>query len=110
MQFILVALLVVVALMIFFTVAGTIVHLVLFLFMAGIVGWLADLIVPGRLPYGWLGAILAGLVGGWLGALLLGPVGPALFGVRFVPALIGAVILAVGVELVGKLMVRQRAV
>ena len=109
MPFILVALLVIVALLIFFTVAGSIIHLLLFLFMAGIVGWLADLIVPGRLPYGWLGAILAGLVGGWLGTLLMGPVGPDLFGVRFIPALVGAIILALGLELVGKLMLRQRA-
>ena len=91
------------------TVAGTIVNLVLFLFMAGVVGWLADLMLPGRLPYGWLGAILAGLVGGWLGTLLLGPVGPSLFGVRLIPALVGAIILALGVELMGKLMLRQRA-
>jgi uncharacterized membrane protein YeaQ/YmgE (transglycosylase-associated protein family) len=109
MPFILVALLVVVSLMIFFTVAGTLVHFVLFLFMAGVVGWLADLIVPGKLPYGWLGAILAGLVGGWLGTMILGPMGPSLFGVRFIPTLVGAIILALGVELVGKLMLRQRA-
>ena len=30
--------------------------------VAGLVGWLADLAVPGQLPYGWLGAVVAGLV------------------------------------------------
>ena len=78
------------------------VRLALMLFVAGFVGWLADLIVPGRLPYGWLGAILAGLVGGWLGHLLIGPVGPSFFGVRFVPALLGAIILALIVNALAK--------
>ena len=57
-------------------------HLVLTLAVAGFVGWLADLIVPGELPYGWLGAVAAGIVGGGLGTLILGSLGPSLFGVN----------------------------
>src|SRR5687768_3448616 len=72
MPFILGALLVVVAIWIFFSFAGSLIHLLLMLAIAGIVGWLADAVVPGRLPWGWLGAILAGLVGSWLGVVLLG--------------------------------------
>ena len=48
------------------------VGLIVMLFIAGIIGWIADQIVPGRLPYGWLGAIVAGLVGSWIGSLILG--------------------------------------
>jgi uncharacterized membrane protein YeaQ/YmgE (transglycosylase-associated protein family) len=102
--------LVVVAVMIFFSVAMNLVHLLLMLFIAGLVGALADAIVPGRLPYGWLGAIVAGLVGGWLGTLLLGHMGPSIFGVPLLPAFVGAVILAFGAELVGKVLARPRTV
>src|SRR5438552_12451651 len=71
-----------------------VVHLMGTLAVAGMVGWIADLVVPGDLPYGWLGAVVAGLVGGWLGALVLGNVGPQLFGVHLIPAVLGAALLA----------------
>lgn len=70
------------------------VGLVVMLFVAGIVGWIADQIVPGKLPYGWLGAIVAGLVGSWVGGLILGGFGPKLAGITIIPALLGAIILA----------------
>jgi len=69
------------------------VHLALYLAVAGIVGWIADAVVPGKLPYGWLGTIGAGLLGSWLGVLLLGAVGPAVLGIHLLPAIIGAIIL-----------------
>lgn len=80
----------------------TLTHLLLTLAMAGLVGWLADLVVPGELPYGWLGAVAAGLIGGWIGQLMLGPTGPHLFGVYVLPTFVGAVILAALFRLVGK--------
>ena len=56
----------------------------------------------GKLPLGWLGAVLTGLIGGWLGHFLftLQPLNqiqlPQLvfFGVDLVPAFIGALIIA----------------
>ena len=102
MPLFLIAALVVLSIVIFFWFAGSIVHLVLMLVMAGIVGWLADLVVPGKLPWGWLGAIFAGLLGGWLGTLILGPLGPELFGVRLLPAFLGALALSFLAELVSK--------
>ena len=85
----------------------TLMHMLLTLGVAGLVGWLADLVVPGDLPYGWLGAVVAGLVGGWVGAIILGNMGPDLFGVRIVPAFVGAAILAAGVEIIGKTAARR---
>jgi uncharacterized membrane protein YeaQ/YmgE (transglycosylase-associated protein family) len=73
------------------------------LLVAGFVGWLADRIVPGSIPYGWLGAIVAGLAGAWIGGWFLGNIGPHLFGIALIPALVGAVILAIIVNLIGKL-------
>jgi uncharacterized membrane protein YeaQ/YmgE (transglycosylase-associated protein family) len=77
------------------------------LLVAGLVGWAADLVVPGgKLPAGWIGAVLTGLVGGWLGELLFnrlglhGLEGFRLFGVDLIPAFVGAVIVALVVQLV----------
>lgn len=82
--------------------------LALHLAMAGIVGGLADAVVPGRLPWGWLGAILAGLVGSWLGVLLMGHVGPTILGVPIIPGFVGALILALGISAVGRLTSSSR--
>ncbi len=78
----------------FISISFGLIGLLLHLFMAGLIGALADAVVPGKMPWGWLGAVLAGLVGSWLGVRLIGHVGPALFGVPLVPAFVGAVILA----------------
>lgn len=81
--------------------------LVVTLIVAGIVGWLADLIVPGRLPFGWVGNIAAGLLGAWLGTALLGffglgTFGPVIAGIAIIPAIIGAIILAFIASLIFK--------
>lgn len=72
------------------------------LLIAGLVGWLAYQIVPGRLPFGWIGAIVAGLLGSWLGGALIGHVGPEIGGITIIPALMGATVLAVIAGLVFK--------
>jgi uncharacterized membrane protein YeaQ/YmgE (transglycosylase-associated protein family) len=76
--------------------------LIVTLVMAFIVGWLADKIVPGKLPFGWLGAIVAGLLGSWLGGIILGDIGPTIGGISLIPALVGAIILAFVADLVFK--------
>lgn len=86
----------------------TMVGFLLTLAVAGLVGWAADAVVPGRLPGGWLGAVLAGIVGGFLGTLLLGRIGPTIFDVNIIPAFIGAAAIAVGAEVA--LGTRSRAV
>ncbi|MBI4496725.1 MAG: GlsB/YeaQ/YmgE family stress response membrane protein [Chloroflexi bacterium] len=88
----------------------TVLGFLLMLLVAAIVGWIADLIVPGRLPWGWLGAIIAGLVGAWIGTALLGAWGPEVGGLFLVPAIIGAIIFAFIVDLVLKATVRRPAV
>jgi uncharacterized membrane protein YeaQ/YmgE (transglycosylase-associated protein family) len=86
----------------------TLVGFLLTLAVAGLVGWAADAVVPGRLPGGWLGAVLAGIIGGFIGTLLLGKIGPTIFDVNIIPAFIGAAAIAVGAELA--LGTRSRAV
>ena len=83
---------------------GFAVGLLLTLFMAGLVGWLADLVVPGELPGGWIGAVLAGLIGGFIGRILfhalgIRDLGFGLFGVELIPAFVGALIVVGAAEL-----------
>lgn len=100
-------LLIVVAIGLFFAFALSILPVALMLAVAGVVGWLADRLVPGNLPGGRLGAILAGLVGSWVGVWLFGiaglkDVGPTIFDVPIIPALVGAIVLAFLVDVIAK--------
>jgi uncharacterized membrane protein YeaQ/YmgE (transglycosylase-associated protein family) len=83
---------------------GFTIGLVLTLIMAGLVGWAADAVVPGRLPGGWFGAVLSGLIGGFIGTWLFQALGihePGfeLFGIHLIPAFVGAVVIAVAAQL-----------
>ena len=78
--------------------------LLITLIVAGLVGFAADAVVPGKLPGGWFGAVLAGIVGGWLGHLIfrwlnLPTLGLVIAGVDLVPAFVGAVVIAFALEL-----------
>lgn len=68
------------------------------LVMLSIVGWVIDVIVPGRMPYGWLGGIVAAIIGGLVGGFLFGNWGPSAtwagWTLSFIPALIGGIIVA----------------
>ena len=78
------------------------VGLVIKLALAGLIGGLADMAVPGKLPYGVFGAVIAGVVGGWIGSTLLPTLGPTLFGVEVVPTFLGAVVVVGAYELLGR--------
>jgi uncharacterized membrane protein YeaQ/YmgE (transglycosylase-associated protein family) len=83
---------------------GLTIGLLLTLIVAGLVGWAADMVVPGKLPGGWIGAVLTGIIGGFIGAWLFKVLGIhdpgfTLFGVDLIPAFVGAVIVAFAAEL-----------
>lgn len=71
---------------------------IVMLVMLGIIGWVIDLIVPGKMPYGWLGGVVAALVGGVLGGFLFGSWGPSAtfsgWTLAFIPALLGGILVA----------------
>ncbi|KRK56257.1 integral membrane protein [Lentilactobacillus hilgardii DSM 20176 = ATCC 8290] len=69
------------------------------LIIGGVIGAIAGAITSRNLPLGWIGNIVAGLVGAWLGQALLGSWGPQLAEIAIVPAVVGAVILVFLVSL-----------
>lgn len=65
------------------------------LLIGAVIGAIAGALTSRDVPMGWIGNILAGLIGSWLGEMLLGSWGPTVAGMALVPSIIGAVILVV---------------
>jgi len=69
------------------------------LILLSIVGWVIDLIVPGRMPYGWLGGIVAAIIGGIIGGLLFPFLSFGLWAqigdtrLYLIPAILGGIVL-----------------
>lgn len=83
---------------------GGCIGLIGMLIMLSILGWVIDLIIPGKMPYGWLGGVAAAIVGGILGGIIFPSFGPSAtfsgFTLSFIPALLGGIILALIVRFV----------
>ena len=70
-------------------------NFIIYLIIAAIVGFLAEFIVGWRLPFGFIGAIIAALIGIWLmtQVIIISGLGDInVYGVPIIRALIGAVI------------------
>ncbi len=80
--------------------------LLVLLIVAAIAGACGEMIAGGKVPGGWIGSILAGLVGAWLGGMLI-HFGPVIGGIQVIPAIIGA---ALFVAVLRLLMNTRRAV
>jgi uncharacterized membrane protein YeaQ/YmgE (transglycosylase-associated protein family) len=97
-----------------FWLTGQVIGVIATLVIAGLVGAIADSIVPGDIPFGWLGSILAGLVGSWLGVWIFDAMnigaGPNIFGIPIIPAFVGAVILAFVASLFSRSAARGRSI
>lgn len=70
------------------------------LLIGAVIGAVAGALTSRGTPMGWIGNILAGLIGSWLGESLLGSWGPTIAGMALVPSIIGAVILVVIVSMI----------
>ncbi|MGM7636591.1 GlsB/YeaQ/YmgE family stress response membrane protein [Bacillus sp. Hm123] len=71
--------------------------------IAMVIGTVADKLSPFDMPGSWAGAILAGFIGNWIGTFLFGTWGPMIAGFSLVPALIGAIIVAIVAGSIAKL-------
>jgi uncharacterized membrane protein YeaQ/YmgE (transglycosylase-associated protein family) len=70
-------------------------NFIIYLIIAAIVGFVAETIVGWRLPFGFIGAIIAALIGIWLMTQVIVITGLGdinVFGVPIIRALIGAII------------------
>ncbi|WP_225047689.1 GlsB/YeaQ/YmgE family stress response membrane protein [Lacticaseibacillus kribbianus] len=83
-------------------------HLIWVLIVGAVIGAIGQLIVGRDMPGGWIGNIVAGLLGAWIGTKLLGTWGPVVGGMAILPAIIGAVILVFIVSLVIGTMGKRR--
>lgn len=72
------------------------INFIIYLIVAAVVGLVAESLVGRRLPFGFVGAIIAALVGAWLltKVIIINGIGDInVFGVPILRALIGAIIL-----------------
>lgn len=80
------------------------------LLVAAIVGFIGDALVPGRMPGGWVGAIIAGLLGSAIGGYLFNalglPAGPVLGGLALIPSILGAALVVLLLGMVSGAMAR----
>jgi uncharacterized membrane protein YeaQ/YmgE (transglycosylase-associated protein family) len=84
----------------------TLLGLLVLLIVAAVVGAIGEMIAGGKVPGGWIGSILVGLVGAWLGGLLL-HWGPVIGDIQIIPAIIGAALFVFLIRLVsGRVPVR----
>jgi uncharacterized membrane protein YeaQ/YmgE (transglycosylase-associated protein family) len=71
----------------------TILAFICYLIVAAICAFIAEKIVPGVIPGGFLTSAVVGIIGAWIGGNLLGHIGPDLAGVSLVPCILGSAIL-----------------
>jgi len=66
---------------------------ILFLFVAAACAYLAERLVPGSIPGGFLTSAIVGIIGAWIGGSMIGPMGPSLAGVSLLPCILGSAVL-----------------
>jgi uncharacterized membrane protein YeaQ/YmgE (transglycosylase-associated protein family) len=66
---------------------------IVFVVVAAVCAMIAERIVPGTIPGGFLTAAVFGVIGAWIGGSLLGSVGPDLGGVALLPCILGSALL-----------------
>jgi uncharacterized membrane protein YeaQ/YmgE (transglycosylase-associated protein family) len=80
---------------------ASLIGLLITLVVAGLIGWGADRLTPGDLPYGLVGAVGAGLLGALLGAIVFDGFGPEIASLSVIPAFVGAIVVALAAEAFG---------
>ena len=81
----------------------TLTHLLILLLVGAVVGLIAERLVNRSLPYGWVGAIVAGLLGAWLmtdGLHIIIAPEVSVAGIPLVSAILGAMIVVLVFNLV----------
>src|SRR5690242_17632823 len=87
------------------------INFIIYLIVAAVVGLVAESIVGRRLPFGFVGAIIAALLGAWLltKVIIINGIGDInVYGVPILRALVGAIILVAIWQLVTSGLGRRR--
>jgi len=66
---------------------------IVYLFIAAACAYIAEWLVPGTIPGGFLTSAIVGVIGAWIGGSLMGSVGPSLAGVSLLPCILGSALL-----------------
>jgi uncharacterized membrane protein YeaQ/YmgE (transglycosylase-associated protein family) len=77
----------------------TLLGFIVLLLVAFVAGAIGEMLAGGKVPGGWVGSIVAGLVGAWLGGMLL-RFGPVIGGIQIIPAIIGAALFVLVLRLI----------
>lgn len=86
-----------------------IISFILFVIVAAICALIAERMVPGKVPGGFLTAAVFGVIGAWIGSKIMGPFGPDLAGVPLVPCILGSAVLVFLLSLASHGFKRSRA-
>ena len=73
---------------------------ILFLIVAAACAWIAERLVPGVIPGGFLTSAIFGIIGAWIGESMMGSFGPSLAGVSLIPCILGSALLVFLVSLI----------
>ena len=83
---------------------------ILFLLVAAACAWIAEMLVPGVIPGGFLTSAIVGIIGAWLGGSMMGHIGPDLAGVSLIPCIAGSAVLVFILGLVSRGFNRRGAI
>jgi uncharacterized membrane protein YeaQ/YmgE (transglycosylase-associated protein family) len=81
---------------------------ILFLIVAACCAYIAERLVPGVIPGGFLTSAIVGIIGGWIGVSMMGSVGPDLAGVALIPCIIGSAILVFLLSIISRSFAGRR--
>jgi len=84
-------------------------HFIWVLIVGAVIGAIGQMIVGRDMPLGWVGNIIAGLVGSWVGSSLFSDWGPVIGGMAIIPAILGAIIVVFVVSLIMGSSKKRRA-
>jgi uncharacterized membrane protein YeaQ/YmgE (transglycosylase-associated protein family) len=77
---------------------------ILFLVVAAVCAWIAECVVPNKMPGGIVAGAIVGVIGAWIGGTLMGNIGPSLAGVALLPTVVGSAILVFGCALLSSVL------
>ena len=73
---------------------------ILYLIVAAACAFIAERLVPNRMPGGFFISAIVGIIGAWIGGNMVGHIGPDLAGVSLLPAIIGSALFVFIVSLI----------